>query len=86
MNMRDGFSGGMEMDEAVEVAKTLEQIGVYALVLSGGFVSRAPMYVMRGAMPLATLAKHMDNILWVFLCACLAKCWCPMSNFRRTTL
>jgi 2,4-dienoyl-CoA reductase-like NADH-dependent reductase (Old Yellow Enzyme family) len=62
MNMRDGFSGGMEIVEAVEVAKTLEQIGVHALVLSGGFVSRAPMYVMRGAMPLATLAKHMDNV------------------------
>lgn len=47
-NMRDGFKGGMEIDEAVQVAKRLVQDGAHALVLSGGFVSKAPMYVMRG--------------------------------------
>ena len=46
-NMRDGFKGGMEIDEAVQVAKRLVQDGAHALVLSGGFVSKAPMYVMR---------------------------------------
>jgi 2,4-dienoyl-CoA reductase-like NADH-dependent reductase (Old Yellow Enzyme family) len=44
------------------VAKTLEKSGVNALVLSGGFVSKAPMYVMRGAMPVKTLANHIDNL------------------------
>ena len=33
---------------------------MHALVLSAGFVSRAPMQVMRGAMPLRTLAYYMD--------------------------
>jgi 2,4-dienoyl-CoA reductase-like NADH-dependent reductase (Old Yellow Enzyme family) len=61
INMRDGFRGGMETDETLEVAKTLETMGVDALVLSGGYVSRAPMVVMRGAMPAKTLAKHVDN-------------------------
>ena len=51
MNMRDGFRGGMEMDETMQVARRLEQSGVHGLVLSGGFVSKAPMYVMRGEMP-----------------------------------
>ena len=47
-NMRDGFKGGLEIDECLEVARTLQdQCGAHALVLSGGFVSRAPMYVMR---------------------------------------
>ena len=63
MNMRDGFKGGMEIAESLLVAQTLQDLGVHALVLSGGFVSRAPMYVMRGKMPLATLARHMDNAL-----------------------
>ena len=54
MNMRDGFKGGMEIDETLQVARRLEQSGAHALVLSGGFVSRAPMYVMRGAMPIKT--------------------------------
>jgi 2,4-dienoyl-CoA reductase-like NADH-dependent reductase (Old Yellow Enzyme family) len=61
MNMRDGFAAGMDIDELLEVAKTLECMGVHGLVLSGGFVSKAPMYVMRGAMPIGTLAAHMDN-------------------------
>ena len=47
MNMRDGFKGGMETDETLQVAKRLLALGAHALVLSGGFVSKAPMYVMR---------------------------------------
>ena len=53
MNMRDGFKGGMEIDETMQVAKRLVQDGAQALVLSGGFVSKAPMYVMRGEMPVS---------------------------------
>lgn len=60
MNMRDGFKGGMEIDESIEVAKRLKEDGAQALVLSGGFVSKAPMYVMRGAMPIRTLTHYMD--------------------------
>lgn len=48
MNMRDGFRGGMELDESLQVARKLQELGAHALVLSGGFVSKAPMYVMRG--------------------------------------
>lgn len=60
MNMRDGFRGGMEIDEALQVARRLEQSGAHALVLSGGFVSKAPMYVMRGEMPIRTMTHYMD--------------------------
>ena len=60
VNMHDGFKGGMQTEECLEVAKELEKMGVHALVLSAGFVSRAPMEVMRGAMPLKTLAHYMD--------------------------
>ena len=60
MNMHDGFRRGMQEDECLEVARELERLGVHALVLSAGFVSKAPMEVMRGAMPLRTLAHYMD--------------------------
>lgn len=59
MNMRDGFRGGMEMDETMQVARRLEQLGAHALVLSGGFVSKAPMYVMRGKMPIRSMTHYM---------------------------
>ena len=59
MNMRDGFRGGMEIDESLQVAHRLQQSGAHALVLSGGFVSKAPMYVMRGEMPIRTMTHYM---------------------------
>lgn len=63
-NMRDGFKGGVEIPEAMVIAKELERLGAHALVLSGGFVSRAPMYVMHGSMPLKTMTHYM-NIWWL---------------------
>lgn len=63
-NMRDGFKGGLEIDDCITVAKELEQLGAHALVLSGGFVSKAPMYVMRGQMPIYTMTYYMKQ-LWL---------------------
>ena len=60
VNMHDGFKKGMQQEECLEVAKELERLGVHALVLTAGFVSKAPMEVMRGAMPLKTLRYYMD--------------------------
>lgn len=59
MNMRDGFRGGMELDESLQVARKLQELGANALVLSGGFVSKAPMYVMQGEMPIRTMTYYM---------------------------
>jgi len=51
INMTDGFSGGLELDEALLVASILEEHEVDALVLSGGFVSKTPFYMLRGKLP-----------------------------------
>ena len=59
-NMRDGFRGGNDLEQGLIIARELQQLGAHALVLSGGFVSKAPMYVMRGAMPINTLTHYMD--------------------------
>lgn len=59
-NMRDGFKGGVDIDEGLIIARELERLGAHALVLSGGFVSKAPMYVMRGEMPIGALTHYMD--------------------------
>jgi 2,4-dienoyl-CoA reductase-like NADH-dependent reductase (Old Yellow Enzyme family) len=55
INLRDGFVGGLELDEAIEAARHFEQAGLDALVTSGGFVSRAPLYMLRGEVPLAPM-------------------------------
>ena len=56
-NLRDGVPGGLEIDEAVAIARALEAQpgGVDALVLSGGLVSHSAFYLLRGARPLAEM-------------------------------
>ncbi len=63
-NMYDGFKSGMQIPDCITVAKEIEKLGVHAIVLSAGFVSKAPMNVMAGAMPLKTLAHYMNP--WKF--------------------
>ena len=63
-NMYDGFKSGLQLPDCLTVAKAIEACGVHAIVLSAGFVSKAPMQVMRGAMPLKTLAHYMNP--WKF--------------------
>lgn len=63
-NMRDGFKSGNGLEEGIVIARELERLGVDALVLSGGFVSKAPMYVMRGEMPIRTMTHYM-NCWWL---------------------
>lgn len=72
VNMHDGFKKGMGQEECLEVARELERLGVHALVLTAGFVSKAPMEVMRGAMPLKTLRYYMDMKKFWWLKAGLA--------------
>ena len=74
VNMHDGFKRGMQQDECIKVAQELERLGVHALVLTAGFVSKAPMEVMRGAMPLKTLRYYMDMKKFWWLKAGLAFC------------
>lgn len=72
VNMHDGFRRGMQREECIKVAQELERLGVHALVLTAGFVSKAPMEVMRGAMPLKTLHYYMDMKKFWWLKAGLA--------------
>ena len=63
-NMYDGFRGGLQMDDCITVAKEIERMGVHGIVLSAGFVSKAPMHVMRGSMPLKAMAHYMPRSMW----------------------
>ena len=63
-NMEDGFRGGIEVPESIEIAKRIESFGVDGIVLSSGFVSRAPMAVMRGRIPTKTMGYYMPWKMW----------------------
>lgn len=70
-NLRDGFRGGLEIEESIEVARALEREGVDALVLSGGFTSKSAFYLFRGEIPRKEMieVEHSALIkvaLWAF--------------------
>jgi 2,4-dienoyl-CoA reductase-like NADH-dependent reductase (Old Yellow Enzyme family) len=56
-NLRDGFRGGLELDDAIQVVRALEGAGVDAVELSGGFTSRTPFYLLRGGRPLDDMIR-----------------------------
>ena len=62
LNMSDGFRGGLTVAESIYVARQLEHLGADALVLTGGFTSRTPFYLMRGEVPLKGMVQNGENI------------------------
>ena len=62
-NMYDGFKSGIQIPESIEIAKVIESYQVNGIVLSAGFVSKAPMAVMRGLIPLYTMSHY--SPLWL---------------------
>lgn len=82
MNMNDGFKSGMQEEEALKVGKALEECGAHALVLSGGFVSKAPMYVMRGKMPIHTMTHYMDQLWLKYAVRMFGGMMVPKHKFR----
>jgi len=64
-NMEDGFKSGIQIPESLEIAKEIERHGgVDAIVLTSGFVSKAPMAVMRGRIPSRSMAYYMPLSEW----------------------
>lgn len=69
-NMYDGFRGGIEIPESIEIAREIERYDVDGIVLSGGFVSKAPMAVMRGLIPIYTMSYYSPWWLRYFIRWC----------------
>lgn len=58
LNLSDGFNGGFTLEECKYVATKLESNGCSTIVLSGGFTSKTPFYLMRGDVPLKGMIKN----------------------------
>jgi 2,4-dienoyl-CoA reductase-like NADH-dependent reductase (Old Yellow Enzyme family) len=63
MNQRDGMPGGIEIDDAVEIAKAFEKAGASALIPSAGFTSKVPFLMLRGHLPVKEMSNNRSSIL-----------------------
>ena len=62
LNLADGFKRGFSLEDCKSVSKALERNGCTALVLSGGFTSITPFYLMRGKVPLGGMIKNGSSL------------------------
>ncbi len=62
LNLSDGFKGGFTLEDCKIVASMLEQNGCTAIVLSGGFTSKTPFYLLRGDVPLKGMIQNGENV------------------------
>jgi len=58
MNQRDGMRGGLEIDDAIEVARSFEEAGASALIPSSGFTSKVPFLMLRGNLPVREMSAN----------------------------
>jgi 2,4-dienoyl-CoA reductase-like NADH-dependent reductase (Old Yellow Enzyme family) len=58
LNLSDGLKRGFTLEECIYVARELERLGCAAIVLSGGFTSKTPFYLMRGKVPLWGMIRN----------------------------
>jgi 2,4-dienoyl-CoA reductase-like NADH-dependent reductase (Old Yellow Enzyme family) len=82
MNLDDGVSRGMHVDDAVVCAGALERAGVSALVLSGGLVSHSALYLLRGERPLRAMIAVEENPLQKVALAAFGPVFVPKTPFE----
>jgi len=62
LNLSDGFKNGFSLEDCMYVSAKLEKSGCSAIILSGGFTSKTPFYLMRGDVPLKGMIKNGTSI------------------------
>lgn len=62
VNLSDGFQNGFSISDCKYVVEKLEALGCTAVILSGGFTSKTPFYLMRGKVPLKGMIKNGGSI------------------------
>jgi len=62
LNLSDGFRRGFSLEDCKYVSSALEKNGCAAIVLSGGFTSITPFYLMRGKVPLGGMIRNGSSL------------------------
>lgn len=62
LNLSDGFPGGFSIEDCKYVIRELKKMNCVAVILSGGFTSRTPFYLLRGDVPLKGMIKNGSSL------------------------
>jgi len=62
LNLSDGFRNGFSLEDCKYVCEKISKTRCAAIVLSGGFTSKSPFYLLRGGVPLAGMIMNGKSI------------------------
>jgi 2,4-dienoyl-CoA reductase-like NADH-dependent reductase (Old Yellow Enzyme family) len=62
LNLNDGFAGGWSVEDCKYMLRELEKVNCTAVMLSGGFTSRTPFYLLRGDVPLKGMIRNGSSL------------------------
>lgn len=63
MNQMDGMPEGIQLSDAIEIAKAFEKAGASALIPSSGFTAKVPFLMLRGNLPVKEMAANQASLL-----------------------
>lgn len=87
MNTTDGIKGnGLEIDDAVKVAKAYEDAGATALIPSCGFTAKNPFLMLRGHMPIRLMAMNRQSWFERIGMLLFGKFMCPEIMYKEMFL
>jgi 2,4-dienoyl-CoA reductase-like NADH-dependent reductase (Old Yellow Enzyme family) len=66
INLEDDFNNGFTLTDCIKAVQMLDINGVDAVMLSGGFTSLTPFYLMRGEIPLKEMVESEPNYMQKF--------------------
>jgi 2,4-dienoyl-CoA reductase-like NADH-dependent reductase (Old Yellow Enzyme family) len=63
MNQTDGMPEGINLEDAVFIAKAFENAGASALIPSAGFTSKVPFLMLRGNLPVKEMSNNQEKLM-----------------------
>ncbi len=63
MNQTDGMAEGIQIKDAVIIAKAFEKAGASALIPSAGFTSKVPFLMLRGNLPIKEMSRNQEKMI-----------------------
>ena len=81
-NQRDGFPGGLELEEAVVAARGFQRAGASALIPSCGFTARTPLYMLRGNVPVREMAANQPQAFMRLAMRLFGKLFVPRDRYE----
>lgn len=63
MNQTDGMPSGIQLSDAIVIAKAFEKAGASALIPSAGFTSKVPFLMLRGNLPVKEMSNNQKKVI-----------------------